>query len=470
MDVTPQTGSVTPVFARGGPNLKPRASGESVLAESSPQAASRGGPEVSVVMPCLNEVASVGVCVTQALEGLSRAGLSGEVVVCDNGSTDGSVEVAEAAGARVVHEAERGYGAAYRRGFAEARGRYIVMGDSDGSYDFTELGRFVHPLQDGFDYVHGSRFAGQILPGSMPWLHRYVGNPVLTGVLNVLFSMKTSDAHCGMRAFTSDAIERMRLISPGMELASEMVIAAAEAGLKVTEVPITYYPRLGESKLRSWPDGWRHLRFMLLRSPRTLFLVPGGVALGVGLVGQVIVIPGRFRIGAHRLDMHVSALLSLLTVSGLEGCVFGLLATMHGRAQGYEPRTGRVTRWVERHSSPRNGLVAGGATFSVGLALDTYVLGKWLHRSRGPLNEMKAALLALSLMTVGVRIVFTSLSLTEIQVIEPSAALAEPVADPSEADPAPALLNGSGSVPTNGVVGFNGVAGLNGVSPHGTDL
>jgi hypothetical protein len=440
------------VFARGRSAIRPEALPSSVLADDlSPHAKNGLGTEVSVVMPCLNEVASVGVCVTQALEGLRRAGLSGEIVICDNGSTDGSVEVAEAAGARVVHEAERGYGAAYRRGFAEARGRYIVMGDSDGSYDFTELGEFVRPLKSGFDYVHGSRFAGEILPGAMPWLHRYIGNPVLTGVLNVLFSMKTSDAHCGMRAFTSDAIERMRLVSPGMELASEMVIAAAEAGLKVTEVPITYYPRLGESKLRSWPDGWRHLRFMLLRSPRTLFVVPGGVTLAIGLAGQVIVIPGRFRIGSHRLDMHVSALLSLLSVVGLEACAFGLLATTHGRAQGFEPRTGRATRWVERHSSPRNGLVAGGATFTVGLALDTYVLGKWLRRSRGPMNEMKPALLALSLMTVGVRMVFTSLSLTEIRVIEPAAAAVDPTVE-SAIDQEHGHLNGSRPSTTNGVV------------------
>ncbi len=398
-------------------------------------------------MPCLNEASSVGVCVAQALEGLTLAGLSGEVVICDNGSSDGSVEIAEAAGARVVHEPERGYGAAYRRGFAEARGRYIVMGDSDGSYDFTALGEFVRPLQAGYDYVQGSRFSGEILPGAMPWLHRYVGNPVLTGVLNVLFSLRTSDAHCGMRAFTSEAVERMRLVSPGMELASEMVIAAAEARLMITEIPITYYPRHGESKLRSWPDGWRHLRFMLLRSPGTLFVGPGGIAFGIGLAGQVIVIPGRFRIGSHRLDMHVSALLSLLTVAGSSASVFGLMATTHGRAQGYEPRTGRATRWVERNSSPHNGLIAGGATFAAGLALDTYVLGKWLRHSRGPMNEMKPALLALSLMVVGIETVFASLSLTEIRTVEPGPASVIPPTESDVTSEEPvAHVNGKGAL------------------------
>ncbi len=378
--------------------------------------AAEAAVDVSVVMPCLNEAHSVGICVTKALEGLERAGLSGEVVVCDNGSTDGSVEVAKAAGARVVHEPERGYGAAYRRGFAEARGRYIVMGDSDGSYDFTELGQFVHLLEAGYDYVHGSRFAGEILPGAMPWLHRYVGNPVLTKVLNILFSVKSSDAHSGMRAFTSEAIKRMNLASPGMELASEIVIAAAENKLSVAEVPITYYPRLGESKLRSWPDGWRHLRFMLLRCPRWLFLVPGGIALGVGLAGQLVLLPGRLRIGSHLLDMHFSALFALLTLGGLQTSVFGLLATTHGRAQGYEPMTGRLTRFIEQRFNLRRGVTAGGVTFAVGLALDSYVLAKWLRRSRGPINEMKPVLLALSLMAAGVETVFASFSLTEMKV------------------------------------------------------
>lgn len=216
-------------------------------------------------MPCLDEERSVGLCVAQAWRGLDRAGVRGEVVVCDNGSTDGSVAVAQAAGARVVHQPRRGYGNTYRTAFQAAGGRYIVMGDSDCSYDFSELDRFIDPLREGYDYVLGSRFAGVILPGAMPWLHRYVGNPVLTGVLNRLFGLGSSDAHSGMRAFSREAYQRMRLRAEGMEFASEIVIAAARAGLRITEVPITYYPRLGDSKLRSWPDGCRHLWFMLLQ-------------------------------------------------------------------------------------------------------------------------------------------------------------------------------------------------------------
>src|SRR5579875_1072366 len=200
---------------------------------------------VSIVMPCLNEEKTIGACVSKALEGIRRTGLPGEVIVSDNGSTDQSVEIATELGARVIHQPERGYGNAYRAGFEAARGKYIIMGDSDDTYDFTEIGELVDKLREGNEYVLGSRFAGQILPGAMPWLHQYIGNPVLTGLLNFMFGLKSSDAHSGFRAFTKDAYRRMRLQTTGMEFASEMVINAARAKLKVAEVPITYYPREG---------------------------------------------------------------------------------------------------------------------------------------------------------------------------------------------------------------------------------
>ncbi|MGH9066512.1 MAG: glycosyltransferase family 2 protein, partial [Acidimicrobiales bacterium] len=238
------------------------------LAEEPAFPVPQGAVDVSVVMPCLNEEASVGSCVERAWRGLARTGLRGEVIVCDNGSRDRSVEVAQAAGARVVHQARRGYGIAYLTGMNQARGWAVVMGDSDCSYDFLELDQLINPLLDGYEYVLGSRFSGNILPGAMPWLHRYVGNPVLTGVLNRLFSLPTTDAHSGMRAFTRDGYERMALRSEGMELASEIVIAGARAGLKMIEVPITYHPRVGSSKLHPWRDGWRHLRFMLAEARR----------------------------------------------------------------------------------------------------------------------------------------------------------------------------------------------------------
>lgn len=234
------------------------------------------GVDLSVVMPCLNEEVSIAWCVQRAWRGIERSGLVGEVVVCDNGSVDRSVELAEGEGARVVREARRGYGRAYLTGIEASVGRIVVIGDSDYSYDFFELHRLVRPLFEGYDYVLGSRFAGTILPGAMPFLNRYLGNPVLTGLLNRLFGLDTSDAHSGMRAFTRDAFERMGLRCEGMEFASEIVIAAARARLRVTEVPITYHPRLGHSKLRRWRDGARHVHFMVAEwlSPKTRGTTP----------------------------------------------------------------------------------------------------------------------------------------------------------------------------------------------------
>ena len=225
--------------------------------------------EVSVVMPCLNEQATIGACIEKAHRTLKNLCISGEIVVADNGSTDNSVAIAQSLGAQVVHQPCRGYGAAYQTGIAAAQGKSIVIGDSDDTYDFSELNRFILPLRQGYDLVMGSRFKGEIRPGAMPWLHRYVGNPFLTGMLNLLFKAGVSDAHCGMRAFTREAYEQMKLKTPGMEFASEMVIKAVQAGLRIAEVPITYYPRKGESKLHSFRDGWRHLRFMLSEVSRT---------------------------------------------------------------------------------------------------------------------------------------------------------------------------------------------------------
>jgi glycosyltransferase involved in cell wall biosynthesis len=234
-------------------------------------------PEVSVVMPCLNEEKTIGVCIEKAMSAMERMGVRGEVVVSDNGSADSSVEIAESLGARVVHQSVKGYGSAYLKGITEAYGDYIVIGDSDNTYDFAELDRFLDPLRDGYDVVMGNRFKGGILPGAMPWHHQYIGNPLLSGILNLFFRTGIGDAHCGIRSFTREAFGRMHLQTTGMEFASEMVINASRAGLSMTEVPVTYYPRAegSEAKLRSFRDGWRHLRFMLLYSPDWLFMIPG---------------------------------------------------------------------------------------------------------------------------------------------------------------------------------------------------
>jgi glycosyltransferase involved in cell wall biosynthesis len=365
-------------------------------------------PDISVVMPCLNEERSVGICVERALEGIRRTNLTGEVIVCDNGSTDDSVAVATAAGARVVHQPERGYGNAYRRGFEAARGRYVVMGDSDLSYDFSELHRLVESLQTGgYDYVLGSRFAGEILPGAMPWSHRYIGNPVLTGILNRFFDLKTSDAHSGMRAFTREAYEQMGCRTKGMEFASEIVINAAKAGLNVGEVPITYHPRIGESKLRSMRDGWRHLRFMLLLCPKYLFVIPGIVMLLLGVLGQVALLPGPLPLGFHALDMHFSALFALLSIVGYQVVLFGVFANTYTRTHRLD-RPNRLLDWIERDLTLEHGLVLGLGLFLVGLTIDSVILVRWLASDLGPLNEMRPALLAMTFIVIGLQTAFAS--------------------------------------------------------------
>ena len=239
------------------------------------------------------------------------------------------------ASARVVHQSLRGYGAAYLAGISAAEGQYIIIGDSDDTYDFTDLERFITPLREGYDFVIGSRLKGKILPGAMPKLHRYIGNPVLTGILNLLFRSGGSDAHCGMRSFTQDAYQQMELRTTGMEFASEMVINATKANLKIAEVPITYYPREGESKLNSFRDGWRHLRFMLMLSPTYLFLIPGILLFLLGLVATVALLPGPLQIGGRAYDIHVMVLTCLLCLLGYQLLLLGFSARSLSLFRGF---------------------------------------------------------------------------------------------------------------------------------------
>jgi hypothetical protein len=371
--------------------------------------------DISVVMPCLNEEASVGLCVDWALEGIRRSGLRGEVIISDNGSTDRSVEIALAHGARVVHQPARGYGNAYLKGFSAARGRYIVMGDSDATYDFRVLDQFIEKLQDGHDYVLGSRFDGNMEKGAMPWTHKYIGNPVLTGVLNRFFGLKSSDAHSGMRAFTREAFERMELCCEGMEFASEIVIKAARAELDVAEVPIDYRRREGQSKLKSLRDGWRHLRFMLLLCPQWLFVVPGAVLFTLGMFGQSVLLPGPLDLGGRRLDMHFSALFALLAILGSQALMFGAFCRSYSSSLGLEP-PGRMSEWVTEQFSLERGLVASALVFVFGLTIDGWILVQWLDRSMGPLNLMRPALFALTMMVLGGEGVFASFFLSVLRM------------------------------------------------------
>jgi glycosyltransferase involved in cell wall biosynthesis len=330
--------------------------------------------DVSVVIPCLNEAETIATCVRKAKRAMERDGLDGEVVVVDNGSTDHSDLIAAAEGARVLNERRRGYGNAYMAGFAAARGRYIVMADGDDTYDFDLVGHFVRPLEGGADLVMGSRLKGRIHKGAMPALHRYVGNPVLTGILNLFYGSGVSDAHCGMRALRREALERMELRMPGMEFASEMVIRASKAGLRIEEIPIEYHPRLGESKLKSFRDGWRHLRFLLVHSPTHLFLFPGASLFIVGLLAMLAILADISLLG-REWNLHAMIAAAMVTIAGAQIVGLGLAA----RAYGVH-HLGENDRLFERFEGRlrlEHGLVGGFAVLLAGLGIAVGVLVTW---------------------------------------------------------------------------------------------
>jgi len=307
-------------------------------------AESAASPLVSVVIPCLNEAENIVQCVTRALEVLEESEIAGEVIVADNGSTDGSAELAEAAGATVVDEPRRGYGRAYLAGFAAARGDYIVMVDADLTYDFNEIPRFVKELDEGAQLVMGNRMQN-IQPGAMPWMNRYIGNPLLSGFLKLLFRTKVRDAHCGMRALRRDVLPRLELRTAGMEFASEMVIRAARADLDVREFPIALHPRGGESKLNPFSDGWRHLRLMLLYNPNFLFLLPGMLVALVGAATMTAVF-ARASLFGHTFLVHTLIAGSLLVVVGTQLLGFGLCGRIYA-----VHHLGDRDPWLERRIS-----------------------------------------------------------------------------------------------------------------------
>jgi glycosyltransferase involved in cell wall biosynthesis len=379
--------------------------------------AAADGPRVSVVLPCLNEAETMETCVTKAVATLRALGLPGEVIVVDNGSTDGSPEIAERCGARVVHETRRGYGSALMRGAEEARAPFIIMADADDSYDLTDLERFVRGLEAGNDLVMGSRIRGTIAPGAMPWLHRYIGNPFLTGTLNLLFRANVSDAHCGMRAFTKEAYRRMQLQTTGMEFASEMIIKAALGKLRVAEIPITLH-RDGRTRpphLRSFRDGWRHLRFMLLFSPTHLFVLPGLLCMLVGLLPLIALGNGPRRLLGLNFDLHYMVVGSLLTVLGFQILTTGLFAKAYSHAARlYAPD--RTLRTLLSYFSLERGLIVGGVLFLAGFALDAGILIRWLASGRETLDAVRPALQASTLMIVGAQTIFSSFFLSMLAV------------------------------------------------------
>lgn len=366
------------------------------------------GPLVSVVIPCLNEAANIQTCVRQALAVLEREGIRGEVIVADNASEDGSSELASAAGARVVLEPRRGYGSAYLAGFAAARGEYIVMADADLTYDFDDIPRFVDALHGGAEMVIGDRM-DNIQPGAMPWLHRYVGNPLLTGLLNLFFRTGVKDAHCGMRALRRDVLPRLDLRTTGMEFASEMVIRAAKERLQIAEFPIEYHPRGGESKLSSFRDGWRHLRFLLVHSPTHLFIVPGTALAGLGALILFTVGLGLNILG-RAWGLHTLIGGAMLMIVGTQVLGLGLCAHAYGTYFMNERDP-----WFDRMRARlrlEHGLLLGGAFMAGGVILGAVIVGIWVSRGFGVLSEERLAIVAASLLIVGIQIFFSSFLLS----------------------------------------------------------
>ncbi len=342
--------------------------------------------EITILMPCLNEAETLGICIGKATGFLSRSGLRGEVLVADNGSTDGSQAIASAAGARVVHIEERGYGGALKGGIRAARGEYIIMGDADDSYDFGELDAFVQRLKAGDQLVMGNRFKGGIMPGAMPFLHRYLGNPVLTAIGRLFFKSPVGDFHCGLRGFRRDAILSLDLQSSGMEFASEMVAKATLRGLAISEVPTKLWPdgRSRPPHLRTWRDGWRHLRFLLLFCPRWLFLYPGISLLFAGLAAFLWLLPEARTIGAVTFDIHSLYYAALAMVIGYQSIQFWVFSSIFSMNEGIaEPST--VAPRVTGFFSVEIGLIGGMILTLLGLGLGIAALGSWERAAFGTL-------------------------------------------------------------------------------------
>jgi glycosyltransferase involved in cell wall biosynthesis len=368
--------------------------------------------ELSVVMPCLNESLTLGVCVTKARDTMARLGIRGEIIVADNGSTDGSQAIAESLGARVVPIPVKGYGSALRGGIAAARGKYVIMGDSDDSYDFTQLGDFVAKLDEGYDLVMGNRFHGGIRPGAMPFLHRYLGNPGLSWLGRLFFKCPSGDFQCGLRGFRKDSIDKLELQTTGMEFSTEMVVKATLFHLKIAEIPTTLSPdgRDRPPHLRTWRDGWRYLRFMLIYSPRWLFLYPGVVLMLVGITIGAWLMPGPRAIGAVTFDYHTLLFAGMAILIGFQSINFATFTKIFAISERLLPEDPRLTK-VFRYITLETGLILGALLIFVGAAIWLFGVSYWKSNGFGALDPdrtMRIVVPGFVSLTLGVEIVLSS--------------------------------------------------------------
>ncbi len=376
--------------------------------------------EVSIVMPCLNEAETLAACIQGAQRALGNAGLKGEVIVADNGSTDGSVVIARELGARVVEVTRQGYGSALIGGIEAAQGEFVVMGDADDSYDFGAVGAFVERLRAGDELVVGNRFLGGIEDGAMPWSHRWVGNPALTGIGRLFFHARVGDMHCGLRAFRKDAFERMHLRASGMEFASEMVIKASLKGMRVSEVPVVLRPdgRSRPPHLRTWRDGWRHLRFMLLFSPRWLFLYPGLALFVMGVALSAVLIPGPLRVAGVRLDIHTLLVAGFLALLGYQLVLFAVFTKFFAIREGFHPPHPVLQR-VFRYVTLEVGLAAGALMALAGVVALVVAVFSWQSVGFGNLDPsltMREVIPAVVLLALGTQTVFASFFISILSI------------------------------------------------------
>ena len=376
--------------------------------------------EVSIVMPCLNEAETLAACIQLAQHALESGGFRGEVIVADNGSTDASAAIARELGARIVDVSRRGYGNALIAGIEAAQGTFVVMGDADQSYDFGAIAPFIERLRSGDDLVVGNRFMGGIEPGAMPWSHRWVGNPVLTRIGRVFFHAPVGDMHCGLRAFRKDAFQRMQLRATGMEFASEMVIKASLRGMRISEVPVVLHPdgRSRPPHLRTWRDGWRHLRFMLLFSPRWLFLYPGIALFATGVVLAAVLIPGPIRVGTVRLDIHTLLVAGFLALVGYQLVLFAVFTKIFAIREGFHPPHPALERLFE-YVTLEVGLAAGVLTALAGAVALVAAVISWQSAGFGNLDPsltMREVIPAVVLLALGTQTVFASFFISILSI------------------------------------------------------
>lgn len=374
-------------------------------------------PDVSVVIPCLNEAQSIAACVDKALAAFEAERIRGEIVVSDNGSTDGSVEIATAHGARVVHAIVKGYGSALRKGIEEANGEFIILGDADGSHDFSEIGRFVVKWREGHEFVMGNRFLGEIKEGAMSWHHRHLGTPVLSGILNLFFGAGVGDINCGMRGMTRELAAQLDFRTNGMEFASESLIKAAKAGARIAEVPITMWPdRRGRPPhLRPFRDGWRHLRVIMLSAPNWLFLLPGGMLMAFGLGIVLWLLPGPAFAGKVELNTNTISLTMMLVLLGMHIFSIGLFVKVFCYTENLARDQRAFVRWLKRVKL-EHGLLLGAVLAVTGFLGDAVVFRSWAARGFGHFDSVRATFFCTLSLFLGVEVIFSSVFLSMLGI------------------------------------------------------